>query len=321
MKKNICVILIIVICILTIFFLFSFTIKKQNINVENIIYINLGVIPEISSDNAKFLNNNIYINEGGTYSIKGVFVNGTIYIDTKDEVNLIFNNVTIVNEYQRIIDNRKSKFLKLILANGSNNILSDGVNSNSVIKSVGNVSIEGKGDLLIYGNNENGITITNGGLCLEDLTLYVITKKDPFDVKKSFIINSGTILGLGNGSMQLLDEESKQNSFLFNFDNQFKEGTKFVLQNSKEKNILIFEALRGFKTLLLSTSKLKPDYYHLLTNITIDTPKKNGIYIDDKIVDGIKLKIGLSDTFWIKGKNNWYGNMNIINHYVNEIVT
>ena len=100
MKKNICVILIIVICILTNFFLFSFTIKKQNINVENIIYINLGVIPEISSDNAKFLNNNIYINEGGTYSIKGVFVNWTIYIDTHGEINVILNNVTIVTEYQ-----------------------------------------------------------------------------------------------------------------------------------------------------------------------------------------------------------------------------
>lgn len=74
----------------------------------------------------------------------GAFVNGAIYIDTNDEVNLIFNNVTIVNEYQNIIDNRKSKFLKLILANDSNNILSDVVNSNSVIKSVGNVSIEGK---------------------------------------------------------------------------------------------------------------------------------------------------------------------------------
>ena len=241
MRKKFLIILSILIAVLIIGGIYYFLTNDKSLeNAEEVTYINLGVIPEISTSSAKFLNNNIYINEGGTYNISGVLINGTIFIDTTEEVNIIFNKVTIVNEYGSILDNRKSKLVRIVLEKETNNILSDGINSNSTIKSISDIKISGAGDLLVYGNNQNGITVTNGGLYLDEATIYVIAKLDAFDIADSFIINSGTILGLGNDNMQMLDDKSKQNSFLFNFDNYLKEGTIIALQNDKQKNIIVF---------------------------------------------------------------------------------
>lgn len=321
MREKFLIILSILIAVLIIGGIYYFLTNDKSLeNAEEVTYINLGVIPEISTSSAKFLNNNIYINEGGTYNISGVLINGTIFIDTTEEVNIIFNKVTIVNEYGSILDNRKSKLVRIVLEKETNNILSDGINSNSTIKSISDIKISGAGDLLVYGNNQNGITVTNGGLYLDEATIYVIAKLDAFDIADSFTINSGTILGLGNDNMQMLDDKSKQNSFLFNFDNSLKEGTIIALQNDKQENIIVFEALRNFKTLTLSTPDLKMGNYYLISDVDCKSKKNNGIYESKKVNGGNKIKIGISDTFWINGINNWYGSMDILNHYVDEIL-
>ena len=116
MRKKFLIILSILIAILIIGGIYYFLTNDKSLeNAEKVTYINLGVIPEISTSSAKFLNNNIYINEGGTYNISGVLINGTIFIDTTEEVNIIFNKVTIVNEYGSILDNRKSKLVRIVL--------------------------------------------------------------------------------------------------------------------------------------------------------------------------------------------------------------
>lgn len=109
-------ILLIIIIILIIIFLVLIGLKpvilemndSKDIEEEQITYIDLGVISKISSDKAKVSDNNIYINSGGTYELTGILHNGTIYIDTNEEVTLNLNGITIVNENTSIIDNRKS---------------------------------------------------------------------------------------------------------------------------------------------------------------------------------------------------------------------
>ena len=281
--------------------------------------IDLGVIPKVSSEKAKVFNNNIYINEGGIFDVSGILYNGTIYIDTSEDVTLNFNEVTIVNENTSVIDNRKSKKVIINLKSDTNNILSDGSTSASAIKSVGDLFLQGGGNLLIYGNNENGITVSNGSLIIDDIILYIIAQGDAFNVANEFLINSGTVLGFANDEMQPPSDLSKQNTLLFNFGSVFKENTAFSLVNSQNESLINFIGLRDFKTLTLSIPKLDMGRYRLLKEISCDARIKNGVYKECEASGGEIVNIGITDSYVVNAKWNWYGTMDIIINYVEEI--
>ena len=278
--------------------------------------IDLGVIPKVSSEKAKVFNNNIYINEGGIFDVSGILYNGTIYIDTSEDVTLNFNEVTIVNENTSVIDNRKSKKVIINLKSDTNNILSDGSTSASAIKSVGDLFLQGGGNLLIYGNNENGITVSNGSLIIDDIILYIIAQGDAFNVANEFLINSGTVLGFANDEMQPPSDLSKQNTLLFNFGSVFKENTAFSLVNSQNESLINFIGLRDFKTLTLSIPKLDMGRYRLLKEISCDARIKNGVYKECEASGGEIVNIGITDSYVVNAKWNWYGTMDIIINYV-----
>lgn len=317
-------ILLIIIIILIIIFLVLIGLKpvvlemndSKDIEEEQITYIDLGVISKISSDKAKVSDNNIYINSGGTYELTGILHNGTIYIDTNEEVTLNLNGITIVNENTSIIDNRKSPKVIINLEKKSNNILSDGTNSLSVIKSIGNLFLEGEGSLLLYANNGNGITVNNSDLIINDINLYIIAQKDAFNVSGDFLINSGIVLGLGNDEMQPPSNLSKQNTLLFNFSSTFKENTTFSLVNSQNKSLINFVNLRDFKTLTLSLPNLDMGRYRLLKDISCDARINNGVYKECETSGGEIVNIGITNSYVINAKWNWYGPMDIIINYV-----
>ncbi len=313
------IIIILIIVIVVLIGLKPVIIDKIDTSEENeITFIELGVIPKISNENANIFNNNIFINNGGIYEVEGILNNGTIFIDTNEEVTLKFNGVTIVNENSSIIDNRKSSKLVINLEKDSNNILSDGQSSASVIKSVGDLFLEGDGSLLLYGNNGNGITVSNSNLVIDNINLYIVSKKDSFNVTGDFLINSGTIIGFGNNLMQPPSRASKQNTLLLNFASSYEENTSFSLVNSANSSLLNFINLREFKTLTLSTPALKEGRYHLLKDIECDALVKNGIYKECNTTGGKRVNIGITNSYVINAKWNWYGPMDIITNYVEE---
>ena len=283
--------------------------------------IDLGVVPKTNSSKVKISNNNIYINSGGVYDVSGILYNGTIYIDTKEDVILNFDEVTIVNENIGVIDNRKSSKVIINLEDDTNNILSDGTNSLAAIKSVGDIFIEGSGSMLIYANNESGIKTNDGNLVLNGIDLYVIAQGSAFDISDEFLVNSGVVLGLGNGGMQTTSNLSKQNTLLLNFTDTFLEGTTLSLKNAKDENIINFIGLRDFKTLTLSSPDLSKGKYFLYQDILCDARIKNGIYNDCVATDGKQVNISITDTFLVNDKWNWYGSMDIIINYTPEITT
>ena len=283
--------------------------------------IDLGVVPKTNSSKVKISNNNIYINSGGVYDVSGILYNGTIYIDTKEDVILNFDEVTIVNENIGVIDNRKSSKVIINLKDDTNNILSDGTNSLAAIKSVGDIFIEGSGSMLIYANNESGIKTNDGNLVLNGIDLYVIAQGSAFDISDEFLVNSGVVLGLGNGGMQTTSNLSKQNTLLLNFTDTFLEGTTLSLKNAKDENIINFIGLRDFKTLTLSSPDLSKGKYFLYQDILCDARIKNGIYNDCVATDGKQVNISITDTFLVNDKWNWYGSMDIIINYTPEITT
>ena len=286
---------------------------------ENI--IDLGVVPKTNSSSVRISNNNIYINSGGVYEVSGILYNGTIYIDTADDVTLNFNEVTIVNENTSVIDNRKSNKVVINLEEETNNILSDGSASASAIKSIGDIFLEGTGSMLIYANNNSGITTSDGNLVVDGINLYVIAKGASFDIAKEFLINSGIVLGLGNGGMQTTSNLSKQNTLLFNFSSELVEGTTLSLKNAKDESLINFMGLRDFKTLTLSLPNLDKGRYFLYQDTLCDARVKNGIYNECDVSGGKIVTINITDTYIVDAKWNWYGSMDIIINYIPEITT
>ena len=283
-------------------------------NLENAININLGVNPKANDSSVKISNNNIHINKGGIYNISGILVNGTIYIDTSEDVTLSFNGITMVNELNSVIDNRKSNKLVINLVKNTNNILSDGGISGATIKSIADTYIEGDGNLQIYANIANGIS-SNGNLIIEGGELYIWAINDVFSVKGELLINSGTIIGLGNNNMKIPNELSKQYTMLFNLTDTLSEGTMLSLIDNSNKSIINFQALRDFSKLIISNFQIKKGTYHLLKDIECSKGIKNGMCISNDYNGGTRINIGFSDTFSVINKGNWFGKqeINIVN--------
>ena len=311
-KKIIIIVLALFIVGLVIFFLKPILFKSNLETIENndkIIEINLNKLENIDNY-VKISNNNIYINKGGKYNISGILKNGTIYIDTKDEITINLNNVTMTNEENSIIDNRKSMKLVINLEGKTNNVLSDGSNSDAVIKSSGDLYIEGNGKLLIYANNKNGIS-TNTNLIINNGYIYITAKNDALEVTKELLINGGNFIGIGNKNMKEPNELSKQNTLLLNFTEIFPENITFSLVDNSNKYLLNFISLKEFKTLILSNSYLKKGSYHILNNAICDGKIENGLYISGNCDGGNRVNIGITDTFSINNKSNWYGKREI----------
>ena len=280
----------------------------------NTINITLGVNPKVDDSSVKISNNNIHINEGGIYNVSGILVNGTIYIDTSDDVTLKFNGITMVNEINSVIDNRKSNKLVINLANNTNNILSDGGTSSATIKSVGDTYIEGNGNLQIFANINNGIS-SNGNLVIDGGAIYLWALNDVFSITKELLINSGTIIGLGNNNMKIPNELSKQYTMLFNLTDSLPENTLLSLIDNNNKSIVSFQALRDFSTLIISSPQINKGTYHLLQDIECNEEITNGICISNDYSGGTRINIGFADTFSVINKGNWFGKqgINIVN--------
>ena len=280
----------------------------------NTINITLGVNPKVDDSSVKISNNNIHINKGGIYNVSGILVNGTIYIDTSDDVTLKFNGITMVNEINSVIDNRKSNKLVINLANNTNNILSDGGTSSATIKSVGDTYIEGNGNLQIFANINNGIS-SNGNLVIDGGVIYLWALNDIFSITKELLINSGTIIGLGNNNMKIPNELSKQYTMLFNLTDSLPENTLLSLIDNNNKSIVSFQALRNFSTLIISSPQINKGTYHLLQDIECNEEITNGICISNDYSGGTRINIGFADTFSVINKGNWFGKqgINIVN--------
>lgn len=171
-------------------------------------------------------NNNITINKSGTYTLTGKFEH-SVLIDSESDVALILNNVNIENENTAAIANISENDLTIKLEENTENNLSDGGSSeyDSCIYSKGNLTIEGKGILNVYGNQEEGegiatetkdITINSGIINIEseddginaggdggtitinDGTIYIKANGDGIDSNKNLIINGGKIYTIGS---------------------------------------------------------------------------------------------------------------------------
>lgn len=188
--------------------------------------VETGVIVTEENIDLNNYSSNITINKSGSYTLTGEF-NDTVLINADGDVKLNLNNVTIKNDITAAIANISTNDLTINLLENTSNILSDGGSSeyDGCIYSLGDLVIEGKGNLNVYGNQVEGegiatetknITINGGNIKIEceddglnaggdgglitinDGNIYIKANGDGIDSNKNLIINGGYIYTMGS---------------------------------------------------------------------------------------------------------------------------
>ena len=169
---------------------------------------------------------NLTITEEGTYTLTGSFTNSVI-INASGEVTLILDGVNIESTETAAIANGTTNPLKIVLADNSENNLSDGGSSeyDGCIFSYGKLTIEGKGTLNVNGKQEEGegIATKSADLTINSGTINVTSQDDGLNTGGSggsIIINGGTVFIKANG-----DGIDSNSSFTLNGGNVYTIGS------------------------------------------------------------------------------------------------
>lgn len=162
----------------------------------------------VEGDGVKLSNNDIIIENGGQYDVSGSLAEGRIIIDAKDEeVYLRLNNASISCSTSSAIFGYKATKLFIILADGTENTLSDGktysfddefsieaeLEPNACIYSKMDIQLCGSGKLKVVGNYEQGIT-GKDSLEITDASIDVVSLGKGVLGKDKLVVDSATIV-------------------------------------------------------------------------------------------------------------------------------
>lgn len=200
--------------------------NKTSISSERIENVNatitLGDNMSIEGNGADVEGSKVIINSAGTYSVSGTLSDGQIVVNAGDEdnVELILNGANISCSNSSAIYVKNSKNTYIILADGTENQVTDGGNyefedeatdePNAAIFSKSDLFINGTGSLIVNANYNNGIT-SKDDLEIGDANISVTSVHDGIRGKDSITIASGNITinsqGDGMKSNNSEDEE------------------------------------------------------------------------------------------------------------------
>lgn len=157
--------------------------------------------------------NTIEITKGGCYKISGTLENGRIVVNEKEEdVKLILENVEINCDYSAPIYSYKSKSTMILLAEDTENRVSD-VNIYSYVDNYSsqeeeepNACIYSKSDLLVCGGgsleikaNQNNALTSKDTLLIEDSNISILAQNHGINGKDNVTIQNATITIQCNG--------------------------------------------------------------------------------------------------------------------------
>ncbi|MCB0572837.1 MAG: carbohydrate-binding domain-containing protein [Phaeodactylibacter sp.] len=163
------------------------------------------------------------VTAAGNYKVTGTLDNGQLIVETADEgpVRLILNGVNITNATSSAIFIANAEKTVVVLNDGSENFLTDG--SSYVFENAGddepdatlfskdNLSITGKGALVIDANYRDAIT-SKDGLVINNGNISVQAKDDGIRGKDYLIIEDGdiTVDAGGDGLKSNNDEDASR---------------------------------------------------------------------------------------------------------------
>ena len=159
---------------------------------------------ECTDDGVTVDETSITITKEGTYCVSGTLENGRITVDTSDDakVTLVLNGAFITCSDSAPIFVKNCDKFTLTVAENTSNKLVDGTEysydvtgenePNAAVFSKDDMTINGKGSLIVSANYNNGITSKND-LVINDATLTVISAHDGIRGKDSVTVNGGTV--------------------------------------------------------------------------------------------------------------------------------
>lgn len=173
----------------------------------------------VNGDGVQVDANHVTIVAGGVYRLQGVLADGQVLVQTDESqiVWLIFDGVTLQNSSGSPLVLAKAQQVYLVLADGSQNFVSDAVNytfpdaqtdePNAAIFSKVNLSISGSGALTVTGNYNDAI-VSKDALLIEGGNLAIAAADDGIRGKDSLIILGGTLNVTAQGDGLRADEDS-----------------------------------------------------------------------------------------------------------------
>ncbi len=158
------------------------------------------------------------VTAAGTYEITGKLENGQIIVDTEGMVTLIFNNIDIYCETSAPVYVKKAKHITIILAEHSENQLTDGsaytfadvtAEPDAVLFSKADMTIGGSGSLTVSANYNDGIA-SKDTLQIDNGKISVTARNHGIKGKDFLLIGGGeiTVNAGGDGIKSTNDKDA-----------------------------------------------------------------------------------------------------------------
>lgn len=147
---------------------------------DNTCTVEVGNEVSVIGEGASYQSGVLSITDGGVYSLSGAIPNGYVYIDAGDEnVKLILNGFSVNNGSGAAIYCYSAKNLYIELAEGTENVLTDGSaysfegQNESSAENEPNAAVYSKSDLIFCGSGKLSVTgnYALGIRCNDDLTV------------------------------------------------------------------------------------------------------------------------------------------------------
>ncbi len=171
-----------------------------------------------SGEGVKVEGSTLTIVAAGTYSLSGTLKDGQIIVETESEapVQLVLNGVSLASATSAPINIVKAKQTILILADGTQNTVTDATNyvypnaetdePNAAIFSKSDLTLAGNGALTVNGNFNDGIA-SKDGLVIASGSLTVTAVDDGIRGKDYLVIQDGTLTVNAGGDGLKADNE------------------------------------------------------------------------------------------------------------------
>lgn len=154
---------------------------------------------DISSNNAQYQKNTLYIVAGGTYRLSGNLTDSVIEVNAgkKDEVHLVMDNVTLTNAKGPVLNVKQAKTVTIELPAGTENTMTSGDSSNiekadGVIYSKDDLILTGEGKLTLTTEYKHAI-VANDTLKIEGGTYTIQAPGDALHVNDRIDILGGIL--------------------------------------------------------------------------------------------------------------------------------
>ncbi len=171
------------------------------------------------SDAVQVIEHVVTIQEGGTYRISGTWDNGQLRVTGSEKVRLYLDGVSITNPNGAAIHCENEKRTILSLAEGTENILSDGIAASSAeepaaVYTEDKLTINGKGTLVVNGVAANGIVCRND-LKIMGGTIQVNAANNGIKGKDCVAICGGDItVTAGNDGLKATEKDDTERGWI-----------------------------------------------------------------------------------------------------------